>query len=229
MKNNCDKHVFKRDFLKLLNSNYAKDRYVLVDNRVFKFNFQIPKHKKIIHTTTEKCLEFLKTKARKYICLTVGTSHFFPSIGDSQWNFYPIDMFPYPALQGYKDILLAEIHGTCYNWAEGGVKIEQYHRISVYKIDGINYTATRLSRFEDGKEIDENNLKPGEDLKKEILSVDNFSGPGQYNDALIAEGRMIGGAVKFGISKTMEKYNLSFPEAWRFLRDRGSLIKIESD
>jgi len=230
MKNNCDRHVFKKDLEKLLNSKYTKDRTVLVDSRVLDFDFEVPRHKKIVHASPEKCLELLKSKTREFICLTVGTSYGFPSIGDREWVHYLRGQFQYPALRGYRGVFLAEIHCYCYNWFYEPMTIGQYYRISVYKIDGLRETRARLTRFENQKEIDEGYLKLGENLEDEVMAIDNFSGPGEYDYALNAEGQGIGGtAVKWSISRKMSKYNLSFPEAWRFLEEKGSLIWVEKE
>ncbi|MFC2068674.1 hypothetical protein ACFLTP_06660 [Chloroflexota bacterium] len=229
MKNNYNRPAFKRDFEKLLKSIYAKDRLLLVDNRVVNLDFEIIQSKEVIFTSTDKCLELLKINPKSTICLTIGTSYWFPSIGDSQWEHYLRGQFQYPSLQGYNDIHIAEIHCYCCNWAHKGPAIEQYYRISVYEINGESETKTRLARFENGKEIDEGNLKLGEDLETEVLSITNFSGPGGYDAALNAEGRGIGGTVvKFGISQAMEKHGLSFPEACRFLEKKGNLIWVDN-
>lgn len=157
-------------------------------------------------------------------------SYGFPSIGDSQWVHYLKRQFQYPALHGYKGILLAEIHCYCYNWFYGQMTIGQYYRISIYEIDGVRETKARLTRFENRQEIDEGSLKPGEDLEDEVLAIVNFSSPGEYDDALNAEGHEIGGTtVKWGISRAMEKYRLSFPEACRFLEEKGSLIWVDKE
>ena len=50
-------------------------------------------------------------------------------------------------------------------------------------------------RFDNGNEIDEQNLKPGEDLETEVLSINNFSGSGEYDAALNAEGKGFGGTT----------------------------------
>jgi hypothetical protein len=209
MKNNCDRRAFARDVERFLNSKFAKNLSVLVDNRVVDLGFKIPASKGVFHTSTDECLDLLKANNKKFICLTIGTSYWFPSIGDSHWIHYTEGQFQYPALQRYKDLFLAEIHCYCCNWFEGRPAIEHYYRISVYEINGLCKTKTRQMRFENGNEINENNLKPGEDLEDEVLSINNFGGPGEYDEALNAEGRGLGGTtVKWGISQAMKKYGL---------------------
>ncbi len=228
MENKCDQRLFKKDLQNLLNSDFVKNLTLLVDKRVFDLGFKISRSSKIILTSTEECLRLLKADSKKYICVTIGTSYFFPSIGDVDWVFYPKDEFKYPALKRFKNIFLAEIHCYCYNNSDYCKTIDKYYRISVYEINGANKAKTRKWRFENGKVIDENNLKSGEDLEDEVLSKNNFTGPGEYDAALNAEGWGFGGTtVKWGVSQAMGKYNLTFPEACRFLEHRGNLIPVK--
>ena len=177
-----------------------------------------------------KCLELLKNDGSKYIVLTIGKSTWFPPFGGTPSRYS--GHFPYPALKGLRNIHIAEIHGCAYNTSnsdsESFLKIEKYYRISIVDIDGVESTVKRVARFENGKEIDESNLKPGEDLD-EVLDFSNFDGPAEYKDAVEAEGMGFGITCCWGVSQAMKKYHLSFADAMRRTIKSGALIMIQPE
>jgi len=177
-----------------------------------------------------RCLGLFKKNNSKYICLTIGKSTWCPNFGGSPSE--KVDSFPYPALRGLKNIHIAEIHGAAIISSENGddfLKIQNYYRISVYEVDGVELTVNRVARFENGKIIDESNLKKEENLY-EVMHFSNFNDPVEYSFALHAEG------IGFGlttccrpIAETMKKYHLSFGDAMRQSIDYGSLIMVQPD
>jgi len=230
--NKCDHSVLQRDLECLLNSKYGKWT-ITVDERLDSLGFTIPRTGKLLHVPTHICLGVLRGETDDHVCLTVGTSFGFTSIGNSTELGYPykrLREFPYPALIGVRDAYLAEIHcNNAFNWDHENQVHEvpnKYYRISVYVVDGIDKTRTRVARFEKGREVDESNLKPAEDLD-EVLHYSNFDGPSAYRDALSAEGRGYGITNCAGVQRTMHKYNLSFPDAMNKQRRLESCEKIK--
>jgi len=222
--NKYDHFVFQWDIMNFLNSKFARGRKVIIDKRLDESGFVLPETRDLGHFPTDVCLSFLRNETDKHICLTIGTSYRFPSIGDRYWIHYLAGQFPYPALIGLKGVRLAEIHCSVSNFDEHR-EIGKYYRISIYEVDGVQKTRTRLARFENGEEIDEDNLEPGEDLD-DVLHFSHFDGPGAYKYALEAEGVGFGITCCWGVSKTMEKHNLSFPDAMRILNNNGALINV---
>ena len=228
--NKCDRSALAKDLNNFLESSYARNHTITIDNRLDAYGFDIPELRNLRHVSTDTCLGFLRGETCKHIVLTIGTSYFFPSIGECEWENRTTDKFPYPALKGVKGAHIAEIHCTTHNIRPfEAIEIETYYRITLYEIDGVCKTKRRIARFEKGKEINESFLGPGEDLD-EVLHYSNFDSPGEYRDALAAEGWGFCGACCWGVSKAMGLYDgtyrLSFPEAMRKLYDNGSLIKV---
>lgn len=234
--NKCDKTVFWRDLHNFLNSKYMCDFSLLFDERVldYGFNSRLDSDDRF-YTNTKyhsmaRCLWLLKKNSSKYICLTLGKSVWLPNFGGGSAE--SVDDFPYPALKGLRNVHIAEIHAcadrTGDKDGEDYLGICKYYRISVYEIDGVAQSVKRLARFENGKVIDESNLKPGEDLNK-VLHFSNYSGPGKYRDALASEGLGFGLACCRGVSQTMKKYNILFADAMRGSIDSGSLIIIQPE
>jgi hypothetical protein len=224
--NNCDQVVLSNDLTNLLNSRYVIGRSVTIDTRLDEFGFSIPGD--LWHVPTEACLVFLKQKTYKHLTLTIGTSYELPAIGDDQRGDDSAYQFPHPSLAGVRDVLVAEIHAYAYNFAYSDPTIDKYYRVSLYEIDGVEKTKTRLARFENGVEIDESNLNPGEDLDA-VLDFANFDGPGSYRAALAAEGIGFSITCCWGVSMAMEKHHLSFPDAMRRMYDRGAMIEVNRE
>jgi hypothetical protein len=224
--NNCDQVVLGKDLANFLNSGYVRGRSVTVDTRLDKFGFSVPGD--LWHVPAKACLVFLKQRTYKHLTLTVGTSYGFPSIGDDRWGQYSAHQFPYPSLAGVRGVLIAEIHAYACYFSYSNPTIDTYYRVSLYEIDGVEKTRTRLARFENGVEIDESNLNPGEDLDT-VLDFTNFGDPGSYRDALGAEGIGFSITCCWGVSMAMEKHNLSFPDAMRRMYDSGALIEVNRE
>jgi hypothetical protein len=234
LKNKCDKTVFWQDLHNFLNSNYMCDFSLLFDRRVidYGFNSRLDSEDRFFTCTKyhsmARCLWLIKKNSGKYICLTIGKSVWLPNFGANPSE--KVDDFPYPALKGLRNVHIAEIHASGDRYVEKGgdefINIHNYYRISVYKIDGVTQSIKRLARFENGKVIDESKLKPGEDLNK-VLNFSNFNGPGEFRDALAAEGIGFGLACCRGVSETMKKYNVSFADAMSGSIDSGSLIIVQ--
>ena len=216
--NKCDNSVLQRDLECLLKSKYGKWT-ITVDERLDSLGFTIPRTSKLLHLPTHICLGVLRGETLDHICLTVGTSRGLTSIGTTEELGYPykrLRQFPYPALIGVRDAYLAEIHcaepDIRYDENERYQVVNKYYRISIYVVDGIDKTTTRVARFENGREIDESSLKPGEDLD-EVMHYSNFDGPLAWRDALSAEGWGFSNICCRSVQRTMNAYKLSFPDA----------------
>ena len=85
--NKCDRAALAIDLNNFLQSSYVYSHTITIDNRLDKYGFDIPELRNLNNVPIDRCLGFLKSEAYKYICLTIGTSHFFPSIGDNKWIF----------------------------------------------------------------------------------------------------------------------------------------------
>jgi hypothetical protein len=230
LRNQCDKTFFEKDLDNFLTSKYAKDFELIIDKRVIDYGFHSPLLFWEERYSMDKCLELLKNDGSKYIVLTIGKSTWFPPFGGTPSRYSGHS--PYPALKGLRNIHIAEIHGCAARYSDSDsaafLKIDKYYRISVGEIDGVESTVKRVARFENGKEIDESNLKPGEDLD-EVLHFSNFDGPGEYRDAVAAEGKGFGITCCWGVSQTMKKYHLSFADAMRRTIKSGALIMIQPE
>jgi hypothetical protein len=236
LKNESDITVFRKDLHNFLVSKYMYDFLLLFDKRALDYGFNSSLDSDDRYYTYDKyysmvqCLNRFKKNSSKYICLTIGGSHWFPNLGSTASD--DDRDFPYPELKGLKNIHIAEIHGCADTYSTHGetyIQIHHYYRISVYEIDGIASTVKRLTRFENGKVIDESDLKQGEDLD-EVLHFSNFNSPIEYRNALEAEG------IGFGLStccrpvaETMKKYNISFADAMRGNIGSGSLIMVRPE
>jgi len=236
LKNKCDKTMFWQDLHNFLNSNYMYDFSLLFDTRAldYGFNSRLDSEDRIYtcnkYHSMARCLWLIKKNSSKYICLTIGKSVWLPNFGANPSE--KVDDFPYPALKGVRNVHIAEIHAcadrTGDNDGEDYLGIRKYYRISVYEIDGVAQSVKRLARFENGKVIDESNLKPSEYLNK-VLHFSNFNGPGEYRDALAAEDIGFGLACCRGVSQAMEKYNISFADAMRGSINSGALIIVQPE
>ena len=228
--NQCDKTFFEKDLDNFLASKYAKDRELLLDKRVIDYGFHSTQLFMEERYSMDKCLELLKNNGSKYILLTIGKSTWFPPFGGTPSRYS--GRFPYPALAALRNIHIAEIHGCAGRSSNSDsadfLNIYKYYRISVGEIDGVESTVKRVARFENGKEIDESNLKPGEDLD-EVLHFSNFDGPAEYKEAVEAEGMGFGITCCWGVSQTMNKYHLSFADAMRQQSGSGALIMIQPE
>ena len=216
--NTCDNSVLQRDLECLLNSKYG-NWTITVDDRLDSLGFTIPRTSKLLHLPADLCVGVLRGETLDHICLTVGTSRCFTSIGTTTELGYPYCRpreFPYPALIGVRDAYLAEVHcncpGICDHENELHQMLNRYYRISIYVVDGIDKTTTRVARFENGRMVDESNLKPGEDLD-EVLHYSNFEEPSAYRDALSAEGWGFSNTCCSGVQRTMHEHKLSFKDA----------------
>ena len=230
--NTCDNSVLQRDLECLLNSKYGKWT-ITVDERLDSLGFTIPRTSKLLHLPTDICVGVLRGETLDHICLTVGTSICFSSIGTTEKLGFPYfrpSEFPYPALIGVREAYLAEVHCNCAGSRdhenERHQMLNEYYRISVYVVDGIDKTRTRVARFENGRMVDESNLKPGEDLD-EVLHYSNFDGPSGYRAAVHAEGKIYGITCCLGIQQTMSEHKLSFKDAMDKVRNVKPGEKIE--
>jgi hypothetical protein len=129
-----NKSAFDKDLSNFLNSKYVNDRTLLIDKRLKGFGFIVPRSCELFCIQTKKCLDLLRRETAGYIVLTVGTSFWFPTLGDkvSQTS---VSNTRYPALNGIQDARIAEIHCDVNNWMNEGLKIDKYFRIVVLKCE----------------------------------------------------------------------------------------------
>jgi len=236
LENKCDKTVFLQDLHNFLVSKYMSEYSLLVDQRAldYGFNSRLDSDDRFItynkYYSMARCLGLLKRNSSKYICLTIGNSVWLPNFGGNSSE--KTEDFPYPALKGLRNVHIAEIHACADRYSEKDgedfLNIDNYYRICIFEIDGVTQIVKRVARFENGKVIDEANLKPGEDLYK-VLHFSNYSGPGEYRDALAAEGIGFGLACCRGVAEKMKKYNVSFADAMRGSIDSGALIIVQPE
>ena len=207
MENSYDKMRFNINFDNFVNSDYAKDKIILIDKWIARLGFEIPQHyNNVIQCSIDDCFK-LVNRSSEFICLAIGTSACFPEL----------DLNKIKRDKSY----FAELHCTC--WGEifsASFTLHDCIRISLYRFDGHNKDRDLIARYEKGKEILESSINPGD----ELLEISNYSSPGGWKNDCRAEGIGVPLPMCHGLTQTMKKYNITFPEAYKLLTDNGGII-----
>jgi len=206
IKHERDEGKFEADFLNFVNSRFAKGRIILIDSKVEKLDFQIPRrYEEIFIGPLYDCLRYLEGAPDKFLCLTLGTSVLFPRV-----NLEVLTA---------KEVDLAEIHASCIKTMDDTIDIE-YSRISLYHVDYAAKRRTRIARYEKNKEILEDSLKPGE----KIMDPANYGSVGEWMRDGRAEYEIIPLPLCFSVSQVEKRLGLEWPESYYFLKRSGAAI-----